>query len=187
MTGGLPFKFYYEQVLQGERKYYQIERPRKEKRLPVVLSEEEVALILSVVKNLKHKCLLMLIYSAGLRISEALYMKKADIDPERRQIRIGRAKGNKDRTGLLSAQMLTVLKEYYALYEPVVYVFEGMEGGRYSASSAQNVLRAACEAAGIQKKVTLHTLRHSFATAAADRAFAGSRYRFAIHPGIAGA
>ncbi len=157
-------KFYYEKVLQGRRKFYFIERPRKEQKLPVVLSEEEVGRILLAVDNLKHKCLLMVIYSAGLRISEALHLKKKDIDEERMQVNIRGGKGKKDRVSLLSRQVVSILKDYFALYEPREYVFEGMDGGKYSVRSAQEVFRKACQRAGIDKKVTMHTLRHSFAT-----------------------
>ena len=157
-------KFYYEQVLKGKRKFYFVERPRKEKRLPVVLSEEEVVRIFSQVNNLKHKCLLMLIYSAGLRIGEALNIKVVDIDSGRGQVSIRGAKGNKDRVSLLSASLLPPLREYYQRYQPNKYLFEGMGGGKYSARSAQAVLKRAVKQSKIQKKVTLHTLRHSFAT-----------------------
>ena len=157
-------KFYYEQVLKGKRKFYFVERPRKEKRLPVVLSEEEIVRIFAQVDNLKHRCLLMLIYSAGLRIGEALNIKVADIDSARGQVSIRGAKGNKDRVSLLSASLLPLLREYYKQYQPKKYLFEGMGGGKYSARSAQAVLKRAVKKAKITKKVTLHTLRHSFAT-----------------------
>ncbi|WPP47969.1 site-specific tyrosine recombinase/integron integrase [Catalinimonas niigatensis] len=157
-------KFYYEQVLGGRRKFYFIERPQRERRLPIVLSEEEVLKLFEVTENLKHKCLLMLIYSAGLRISEALALKIKDIDSERMQILIRNAKGGKDRLGLLSASILPLLREYFQLYQPKEYLFEGEHGGAYSARSAQSVLRLSVSKAKIRKRVTLHTLRHSFAT-----------------------
>ncbi len=157
-------KFYYEQVLGGKRKFYFLDRPRKEKRLPVVLSEEEVVRIFGQVGNIKHKCLLMLIYSAGLRIGEALNITVADIDSARGQVSIRGAKGNKDRVSLLSASLLPLLREYYQQYQPKKYLFEGMGGGKYSARSAQAVLKRAVKQAKIKKNVTLHTLRHSFAT-----------------------
>ena len=157
-------KFYYEQVLGGKRKFYFLDRPRKEKRLPVVLSEEEVVRIFGQVGNIKHKCLLMLIYSAGLRIGEALNITVADIDSARGQVSIRGAKGNKDRVSLLSASLLPLLREYYQQYQPKKYLFEGMGGGKYSARSAQAVLKRAVKRAKIKKNVTLHTLRHSFAT-----------------------
>ncbi len=157
-------KFYYEQVLKGKRKFYFVERPKKEKRLPVVLSEEEVVRIFAQVDNLKHKCLLMLIYSAGLRIGEALNIKVADIDSTRGQVIIRGAKGNKDRVSLLSASLLPMLREYYTRYQPKKYLFEGIGGGQYSSRSAQAILKRAVKKAKVTKKVTLHTLRHSFAT-----------------------
>ena len=157
-------KFYYEQVLGGKRKFYFLDRPRKEKRLPVVLSEQEVVRIFAQVDNIKHKCLLMLIYSAGLRIGEALNITVADIDSARGQVSIRGAKGNKDRVSLLSASLLPLLREYYQQYQPKKYLFEGMGGGKYSAGSAQAVLKRAVKQAKIKKNVTLHTLRHSFAT-----------------------
>jgi site-specific recombinase XerD len=157
-------KFYYEQVLGGTRKFYFIERPVKERKLPVVLSEQEVGRILGSLDNLKHKCLLMLIYSAGLRISEALNLKPKDLDSKRMQVTVRNAKGKKDRVSLLSKSILPILRSYYQLYEPKEYLFEGADGGKYSARSAQNVFKKACRKARIQKKATLHTLRHSFAT-----------------------
>ena len=129
-----------------------------------MLSEPEVVRIFAQVENLKHKCLLMLIYSAGLRIGEALNLKVADIDSAHGQVSIRGAKGNKDRMSLLSASLLPLLREYYQQYQPKKYLFEGMGGGKYSARSAQAVLKRAVQKAKIQKKVTLHTLRHSFAT-----------------------
>lgn len=135
-----------------------MERPKKEQRLPVVLSEEEVKQLFAATDNLKHKTLLMLIYSTGLRISEALSLKIANIDSKQMQIIIRNTKGNKDRVGLLSQQMLP---NYYQLYEPKQYLFEGI---KYSTRSAQQVMKQAWQRAGIHKKITLHTLRHSFAT-----------------------
>ncbi len=157
-------KFYYEQVLGGRRKFYFIERPVKERKLPVVLNEQEVYRIFESVDNLKHKCLLMLIYSAGLRISEALNLKLKDLDSKRMQVTVRNAKGKKDRISLLSKSILPILRSYYQLYEPKDYLFEGKEGGKYSSRSAQNVLKKACRKSKITKKATLHTLRHSFAT-----------------------
>ena len=157
-------KFYYEKVLGGVRKFYFIERPQKERPLPVVLSGQEVARLFEVTENLKHKCLLMLIYSAGLRVSEALNMKIKDIDSQRMHVMVRNAKGGKDRHSLLSESLLPLLREYFQLYQPKDYLFEGEKGGTYSSRSAQSVLRQAVGKAKIRKRVTLHTLRHSFAT-----------------------
>lgn len=157
-------KFYFEKVLKGPRRVYYIERPRKEKLLPSVLSEAEVKKIIESITNLKHRCLIMTCYSAGLRISEALNLKSADIDSKRMMIHIRGGKGKKDRITLLSARLLEILREYYRLYKPREYLFTGQMGGQYSERSAQLVLKAAARRAGITRPVTLHTLRHSFAT-----------------------
>ena len=157
-------KFYYERVLGGQRKTYFIDRPKKEKTLPVVLSEEEIILILRSVSNLKHKAILIIIYSAGLRISECINLKIKDIDSNRMQIRIQQSKGKKDRYSLLSMKTLTVLREYFKEYKPKEYLFEGQKGGIYSVRSIQNIFRDTIEKAKITKKVSVHSLRHSFAT-----------------------
>ena len=157
-------KFYYEKVMKGPRKVYYIERPRKEKLLPTVLSEEEVVKIIESIHNLKHKCLIMTCYSGGMRISEVLNLRPSDIDSKRMLITIKGAKGKKDRVTILSAKLLALLREYYKMYKPAEYLFSGYSGGKYAERSAQNIIKHACSAAGILKHVTLHTLRHSWAT-----------------------
>lgn len=157
-------KFYYERVLGGQRKTYFIDRPKKEKTLPVVMSEEEIIRVLRAVENVKHKAILMVIYSAGLRISECIHLKNKDIDSKRMQIRVEQAKGKKDRYTILSEKTLHFLRTYFLEYKPKVYLFEGQTGGIYSKRSIQSIFKAAVLKAGIQKQVTVHTLRHSFAT-----------------------
>ena len=157
-------KFYYERVLGGTRKIYLIERPRKENYLPEVLSEEEIASIIKAISNLKHKAIIIVIYSGGLRISELINLKIKDIDSDRMQIRISQAKGKKDRYTLLSKKTLITLRQYFREYKPKVYLFEGEGGGQYSDRSIQNILKAAVQKAEIKKRITVHTLRHSFAT-----------------------
>lgn len=157
-------KFYYEKVLGGQRKFYFIERPIREKTLPTVLSEEEVKKIIEAIINLKHKAIIQTIYSAGLRISEAINLKIKDIDSNRMQIRVEQSKGKKDRYTLLAKRTLQTLRQYVAEYKPKEYLFEGQDGGKYSEKSIQNVFKTAIQIAGIQKKATVHTLRHSFAT-----------------------
>jgi site-specific recombinase XerD len=142
----------------------EIHRPKGDKRLPSVLSKEEVFKIIDVTTNLKHKTLLALTYSSGLRISEALSMKSRDIDSKRMLIHVKNAKGKKDRYTLLSAKVLLLLREYYSVYKPTDYLFEGQYGGQYSSRSAQVVLQESAKKAGIIKHISLHTLRHSFAT-----------------------
>lgn len=157
-------KFYYERVLGGTRKIYLIERPRKENYLPEVLSESEIALILKAISNIKHKAIIMVIYSGGLRISELRNLKVKDIDSDRMQIRISQAKGKKDRYTLLSKKTLLTLRQYFTEYRPVEWLFEGEGGGQYADRSIQNILRTAVNMVGIKKRITVHTLRHSFAT-----------------------
>jgi site-specific recombinase XerD len=157
-------KFYYERVLGSQRKIYLVDRPREERTLPVVLSTEEVTTLLQVTINLKHKAILMTIYSAGLRISEALHLQLIDIDSKRMQIRVEQAKGKKDRYTLLSQKTLDLLRQYVRQYKPQKWLFEGVNGNPYSERSVQSILRDAVKKAGIRKHVTVHTLRHSFAT-----------------------
>ncbi len=157
-------KFYYERVLSGKRKFYFIERPRKERTLPIVLNQEETKGLLNSVENIKHKCILMFAYSAGLRRGEILRLRIADIDRERMRIRVEQSKGKKDRYAKLSYKILPYLDKYIEEYRPKDYLFEGASGKEYSASSIQNIVHAAVKAAGIKKKTSLHTLRHTYAT-----------------------
>ena len=157
-------KFYYERVLGGTRKIYLIERPRKENYLPEVLSEEEITSILKAISNLKHKAIIMVIYSGGLRISELINLKVKDIDSDRMQIRISQAKGKKDRYTLLSNKTLLILRKYFTEYKPKEWLFEGVSGGQYADSSIYSIFKKAIASANIKKKVSIHSLRHSFAT-----------------------
>ena len=140
-------------------------RPMKEKKLPNVLSQEEVLSIFFRVDNLKHKTLLMLIYSAGLRVGEAVRLKIGDVDGKRKVIHIVSGKGKKDRYTLLSDVTLDALRTYYKEYKPKDYLFVG-QGDRLHLSerSIQNVFERAVKQAGIRKTISLHGLRHSFAT-----------------------
>ncbi|MGC3977815.1 MAG: tyrosine-type recombinase/integrase [Paludibacteraceae bacterium] len=157
-------KFYYEKVRGNHRKVYLIERPREEKFLPEVLSLQEVEKIITATENLKHKAVLMTIYSAGLRIGEVVNLKLKDIDSNRMQIRIEQAKGKKDRYTLLSVKTLEILRKYFIEYKPKTWIFEGEKGQPYSTKSVQTILKKSVESVGIKKHVTVHTLRHSFAT-----------------------
>jgi len=157
-------KFYYEKVLGRENQYYDIGRPRKERKLPDVLSKEEIAAMIKSTENKKHKCLIAVIYSCGLRRSEAINLKIEEIDTKRMQVKIKGGKGRKDRYVLLSAKTLSYLNKYYCNDEPKIYVFGGKTGLKYSATSIYNVIKNTAEAANIQKRVYPHILRHSFAT-----------------------
>ncbi len=157
-------KYFYEKVLGHERKVYFIERPKKEIRYPVVLSQEEVKEIFLQIKNFKHRIAIMLIYSAGLRRSEILGLKVADIDFSRNQIWVRGGKGLKDRHTLLAKSLEQDLKTYIELHSPKEFLIEGRNGEAYSGSSLRNILKLAVGKTPIRKRVTLHTLRHSFAT-----------------------
>lgn len=157
-------KFLYEKVLGEERKVYHLERPFREHRLPVILNQEEVAAIFEAVTNLKHRTMLMVIYSAGLRRSELLNLRKGDIDHVRGVVFVRGGKGKKDRQTLLAKSLKPILERYVEEYKPGYWLFEGGDRGRYSESSLQKVLKQAVARTAITKEVTLHTLRHSFAT-----------------------
>ncbi len=140
-------------------------RPRKDKKLPVILSQDEVARILTSIENMKHRAILMLVYSSGLRVGEVVRLKPEDIDGKRMLIHIRGAKGRKDRYTMLSETALKVLREYKEQYKPVNWLFEGARSGRYlSTRSAEKIFENACKKAQIGKDVSVHTLRHSFAT-----------------------
>jgi len=157
-------KFYFEKVLGRDKMYFEIKRPKKEKRLPDVLSKDEVKRIILNTNNLKHKCLVVLIYSCGLRRSEAINLKIEDIDSSRMLIKIRGGKGYKDRYVQLAKSLLNILREYYLEYKPKVYIFEGQNNEQYSSTSISNVIKNAAKKAGIKKRVFPHILRHSFAT-----------------------
>jgi len=140
-------------------------RPRRAKELPNVLSKKEVKLILESTGNLKHRAMLSLIYSCGLRAGELLSLRKEHIDSNRNLLLIKSGKGKKDRVAPLSNKTIDLLRMYYKAYRPVRYLFEGdTKGELYSARSLQMVMKQACSRVGITKPVTLHWLRHSYAT-----------------------
>ena len=157
-------KFYYEIVLQMPNRFYELDRPIKREQLPKVISKESVIKMIDGTTNLKHKCLIALIYSAGLRRSEALALLPEHINSDRMTIRIVNGKGGKDRITTLSIYLLDLLRTYFKEYRPKHYLFEGQKGGQYSATSVLKVIREAGYKAGINIKVTTHMLRHSFAT-----------------------
>lgn len=157
-------KFYLEHVLGQDRQFFDLERPKKVQKLPEVLSLEQVQRLFKVTDNLKHKAILVTIYSAGLRVGELTQLKIADVDSSAMRIWIREGKGVKDRVTLLSPLLLELLRTYYRQYQPKCLLFEGLNEKPYSASSVRKVLQRSAEKAGIRKKVVPHTLRHSFAT-----------------------
>lgn len=157
-------KILFVQVMKKEWDSISIPRIKREKKLPVVLSKEEVKSILNEVKNIKHKTILTLIYSAGLRVGEAITLKIQDIDSTRMQIRIRQAKGAKDRYVVLSSVLLDLLRTYYNLYHPKDFLFPSQMAEQISDRTVQSVFKKACKDAKLNKTVSIHVLRHSFAT-----------------------
>lgn len=157
-------KFYYETVLGKPRAFYDVQRPKRAKELPGVLSEDDVLRLINAPDNLKHKAILNTIYAAGLRVSEVINLRVKDINSQEGFIFIKDAKGKKDRHTILSDYLLQLLRKYYMLYKPAYWLFEGQNGERYSAKSVQIIYRTAQEKSGVDPWSTPHTLRHSFAT-----------------------
>ncbi len=157
-------KFYYEIVLGMPNRFYSIERPRKKQHLPKVISKGQVKLLIENTANIKHKCIVSILYSSGLRRAELLNLKIVDIDSNRMVININSGKGSKDRITILSPALLQDLRKYYKEWRPKEYLFEGARGGQYSASSVIQIIKKAAKKTGIMKTVTPHMLRHSFAT-----------------------
>ena len=157
-------KFFYEKVLKQDRKVYDLERPLKERRLPEVLSQEEILQIFEALDNIKHRFMLMLTYAAGLRRSEVLGLRIGDIDMNRNIVFIRGGKGRRDRQSVMAQSLNPLLQEYLKKYNPKFWLFEGSNGERYSESSLRQLFHRAAKKAGIKKRVRLHMLRHSFAT-----------------------
>jgi len=157
-------KFYYEVVKEMPNRFYEVERPIKREKLPEVLSKEEVKAMIENTLNIKHKCIIGLLYSSGLRRGELLSLKMKEIDSKRMTIFIKNAKGGKDRYTLLSNKLLVDLRRYYLTYKPKMWLFEGAAGEPYSGSSIQKIVHKSAKLAGIRKRVVPHMLRHSFAT-----------------------
>ncbi|GGK40362.1 MULTISPECIES: tyrosine-type recombinase/integrase [Flavobacteriaceae] len=139
-------------------------RPKKSKFLPIVLSQQELLEILRVTKNLKHRAILALIYSCGLRVGELINLELKHIDVHRLQVAIKNSKGRKDRYVNMAVSLTPLINNYIRTYNPVIYFAEGAPSNKYTASSVRAFLRKSCKLAGITKTVTPHTLRHSYAT-----------------------
>ena len=162
ITGAIKL-FYSRQtsaIIQSEN----LLRPSKEKRLPEILSKDEVQQILTKIENIKHRAILSVTYACGLRRGEVLKLKLSDLDSQRKVIYIRQAKGKKDRCVPFGDKLRELLVGYYKLYKPKVYLFEGQYGGMYGARSMEAILQAAVKKCRLPHHVSLHTLRHSFAT-----------------------
>ena len=157
-------KFYYEKVLGMPNRFYSIDRPRKTKKLPKIVNKEMAQTMIDSTSNIKHKSIVSVLYSAGLRRGELIALKISDIDSNRMLIRVEDGKGGKDRYTLLSEKTLSILRVYYKEYKPSVYLFEGKPGKQYSGSSVVKIVKRAAKKAGIKEVITPHILRHSFGT-----------------------
>jgi integrase/recombinase XerD len=160
------FKILQVDVLKRDWEQIRIKRPRREKKLPVVLSIDEVEKLIAVTQNVKHKAILMLAYSSGLRRQELQLIKPSAIDSSRMQVHVVQGKGKKDRYTILSAKTLDILRLYYKYTRPSTFLFEayGKKGKPLSDSTLACIVKKNASKAGIKKQVSFHTLRHCFAT-----------------------
>ncbi len=158
-------KTFYSKVANKQIDLEKIHRPKREKLLPNVLSKQEVKKLLNTPNNIKHKAMLSLIYACGLRCGELLNLKPEHVDAQRHVLIIKQGKGRKDRIAPLSKKIIELLRAYYPIHNPKTYLFEGQtKGQQYDARSLQQVIKQTIIKAGILKPVTLHWLRHSYAT-----------------------
>jgi integrase/recombinase XerD len=157
-------RYFYRWVIKGPEIVEDIRCPRPERRLPVVLSFEEVRRFFAAIPSFRYRMILMTAYSAGLRISEVVNLQISDIDSQRMVIRIRQAKRNKDRYTILSPVLLQMLRHWWVAARPTSYLYPGRSGHPVRVTSIQEACKEAQERAGIDKRVTPHTLRHSFAT-----------------------
>jgi site-specific recombinase XerD len=160
-------KFYYQGLLH--RKFFDFEagikRPKEPKKLPVVLSKEEVVKMIKATDNIKHKLIIQILYCSGLRISELVDLKINDIDFQRKLVIVKSGKGKKDRITIISKIVLDNIGKYLAEYQPLVYLFESYKAGnKINVRSAQKIVTDSATRAGIVKEVSAHSLRHTFAT-----------------------
>ncbi|WP_289043505.1 site-specific tyrosine recombinase/integron integrase [uncultured Olleya sp.] len=142
----------------------ELARPKQSKKLPIVLSQADILNLISNTNNLKHKTIITLLYSRGLRISELINLQLKDISLDRKQIHVQSGKGRKDRIVSIADHFIPMVVEYYRSYKPKIYLFEGINKGKYSAQSVRQFITKSCKKAKLNKPVTPHTLRHSYAT-----------------------
>lgn len=160
------FKILQVDVLRREWEPVKIRRPRKEIKLPVILSLSEVEKLIAVTQNIKHRAIIALAYSAGLRLHETVFIKPSAIDSERMLVHVVQGKGKKDRNTILSPKALDLLRIYYKIQRPKTFLFEaqGRKGVNLSGRTLNAIVKARAAKAGINKKISFHTLRHCFAT-----------------------
>lgn len=157
-------KLFYNDFFGKNYNLFYLYPDRREYKIPEILSMDEVKLLIDNIANIKHKAIISCLYSAGLRLEEVLNLKIEDIDSKNMLIKIHSGKGNKDRNVVLSEKLLSILRKYYKSHKPKEFLFEGQSGGKYSASSVQSIMKQALKNAGINRRATPHTLRHSYAS-----------------------
>lgn len=162
-------KLFYKEIFNRDIPLTHLNAARREKSLPEILNQKEIRAVIDGIKNLKHKAIISLLYSSGLRVGELLNLRPSDIDSERMLVYVKEGKGKKDRYTVLSEKTLQTLRNYYLKYKPSKYLFEGQNGGKYSVKSVSMVFKRALKRHGIGKHLTLHSLRHSFATHLLER------------------
>jgi site-specific recombinase XerD len=163
--GFCALRFFYRDCLEKDWDFKRVPFQKKARKLPEVLSAEEIEALFRACSNLKHRAVMMTAYGCGLRLCETLALRPHHIDSKRMVIRVEQGKGRKDRYVMLPSQLLDTLREYWRAYRPGVWLFEGQEKGRpLSPKTVQAVFHEVRERAGITKRVTFHSLRHSFAT-----------------------
>jgi integrase/recombinase XerD len=153
-------KLFYKLTIKQPKKLEYIEYPRSEKKLPIILSQQEIQKMFDVCGNLKHKTILALLYSCGLRVSELINLKWQNIDRQRRVINVVNSKGNKDRQVMLDDDLIDLLIKYFRKYQPKNYVLNGQNCEKYSAESIRNVVKQMAKSAGVNKRVYAHLIRH---------------------------
>jgi len=158
------FKALYREMFNRRFDHDILPRPKMEQRQPDVLSTEEFQLLLNGIVNLKHKSIVALMYSSALRVSELINLKVKDIDSKNKKINIRSSKGKIDRVVMLDESILNLLRQYWGQYKTVEYLFEGEKGGKYSVTSVQNIVKSKAKSAGINKRISSHSLRHSCLT-----------------------
>lgn len=155
---------FYSLVVGQKRKLDRIPYPRKERIIPEIFTREEVQTIIKAIPNKKHKAMIALIYSTGMRISEPINLRLTDVHSKESVAHIRGAKGHKDRIVPIPSNVMELLIRYYKQYQPKEFFFEGVGGGQYAKRSVTMIFKRACRKAGIKRVVKIHTLRHSFAT-----------------------
>jgi site-specific recombinase XerD len=157
-------KCFYKYVVKQPKKFRYIEYCKRNRRLPIVLSAGEIQKLINSIENLKHKTIICLMYSTGVRIGELVNLKIEDIDSKRMIIRIRDGKGGKDREVTLDLKLLNLLRSYYIKYKPTIYLFNGDSGSKYSQSSVRQIIKKYGQLSGITKKLNPHLLRHCYGT-----------------------